>query len=186
MSVQIERRHFTVSEYHRMAEAGILTEDDRVELIDGEIIEMAPIGVRHAACVDKLADWFRERLGRAAIVRVQNPIRLDEHSEPEPDIALLRRREDFYSQSAPTPEDVLLIVEVGDSSVEYDRKLKVPLYARAGVVEVWLIDLTESLIEVYAQPVSGAYQVFKRLKYGDALAPQAFPDLHLEVAQILV
>ncbi|CDM65793.1 Uma2 family endonuclease [Pyrinomonas methylaliphatogenes] len=186
MSVQIERRHFTVSEYHRMATAGIFTEDDRVELIDGEIIEMAPIGVRHAACVAKLAEVFSRYLQSAAIIWVQNPVRLDERSEPEPDIALLRRREDFYSQSAPTPEDVLLIVEVGDSSVEYDRKLKVPLYARAGVVEVWLIDLTESLIEVYAQPVSGAYQVFKRLKYGDALAPQAFPDLHLEVAQILV
>ena len=184
MSVQIERRHFTVSEYHRMATAGIFTEDDRVELIGGEIIEMAPIGVRHAACVAKLAEVFSRYLQSAAIIWVQNPVRLDERSEPEPDIALLRRREDFYSQSAPTPNDVFLIVEVSDSSAEYDRKVKVPLYARAQVTEVWLVDLVEESVEVYAQPFGGGYLKFENLKRGDTLAPQAFPDLHLEVADL--
>jgi len=186
MSIQIERRHFTVHEYHRMVEAGILSEDDRVELIEGEIIEMAPIGRRHAACVDKLTELLKEKLGRAAIVRVQGPVRLNDQSEPEPDVALLRRREDFYAREMPGPADVLLIVEVADTSSRYDRAVKVPLYANAGIGEVWLVDLTAETIEVYAQPAGESYQSCKRLRRGDLLSPRAFPQAVLEVADLLV
>ena len=133
MSAQIERRYFTVSEYDRMIEAGILTKDDRVELIEGEIIKMAPINSRHAACVNRLNRLLNRKAGKVAIVSVQNPIHLGEYSEPEPDLALLRPRDDFYAQSHPKPKDMLLAVEVADSSAAKDRNLKVPLFARAGI-----------------------------------------------------
>src|SRR5918997_6720202 len=120
MSVQIARRHFTVDDFYRMLEAGILTEDDRVELIDGEIIEMSPIGSRHASCVMRLNAVLTKRLGDTAIVNVQNPLRLSTRSEPLPDCSLLKPREDFYSRAHPTPDDVLLVVEVADSSIGYD------------------------------------------------------------------
>jgi Uma2 family endonuclease len=130
MSVQIARHYFTADEFERMAERGVFLEDARLELVEGEIVEMSPIGKRRAACVDLLAELFRERLQRQVIVRVQNPIQLDDHSEPQPDLALLRRREDFYRDALPTPDDVLLVVEVADTSVEYDRQVKLPIYAR--------------------------------------------------------
>lgn len=134
MSIQIEKRYFKVGEYHRMGEAGVFSEDDRVELIAGEIVEMPPIGRRHAACVDRLTELFSGQPG--VIVRVQNPVRLDEFTEVRPNVALLRRREDFYSRSHPTPAGVLLVVEVADTSSAYDREVKLPLYARSGVPEV--------------------------------------------------
>jgi Uma2 family endonuclease len=127
-----------------MAEAGIFTEDDRVELIEGEVVAMSPIGPRHAACVRKLARLIRDRVSStAAIVDVQDPIRLSEHSEPLPDISILRPRDDFYADGHPGPEDVLVLLEVADASVMYDRNTKLPLYARAGIAEVWLVDLGE-------------------------------------------
>src|ERR671938_544657 len=141
MSVQVAKRCFSVDEYYRMGEAGILTEDDRVELIEGEIIEMSPIGSRHAACVNRLNTLLGRHLRQTAIVSVQNPIRLDAYSEPEPDVALLRPRADYYESGHPTPADALLIVEVADTSADYDRIIKLPLYAKAGIPEAWLVDL---------------------------------------------
>lgn len=132
MAVQVQRRLFTVSEYYRMAEAGILGEDDRVELLEGEIVQMAPIGSNHRGTVDFLANSLVSRLGARAIVRTQNPIRLDDFSEPQPDVALLHPRADFYRRSHPTPADVLLLVEVADSSVAFDRQVKLPLYCPSG------------------------------------------------------
>src|SRR5919106_6741536 len=117
MSVQVLRRRFTVDEYYRMAEAGILHEDDRVELIEGEIVEMAPIGSNHASHVDPLAQLLFERIGRRAIVRIQSPIHLGEYSEPQPDVTILRSRSDFYVSAHPSPADILLVVEVADTSV---------------------------------------------------------------------
>ena len=130
MAVELRRYRFTTTEYDRMAEAGVLGEDDRVELIEGEILEMSPMGRRHAACVDRLTRLLVRGVGDAAIVRVQNPIVLSDHNEPQPDLALLRPRVDFYTAEHPGPEDALLVVEVSDSSVEYDRQIKVPLYAQ--------------------------------------------------------
>lgn len=185
MSVQIAKRWFTVAEYYRMAEAGILTEGDRVELIEGEIIEMSPIGSHHAACVNRLNSLFSSQIAQGAIVSIQNPIRLDEYNEPEPDVALLKRRDDFYSERHPTPVDVLLVVEVADTSTAYDRGLKVPLYARADISEVWLVDLTKDVIEIYAQPVNGAYQISRQADRSESITSQTMPELTLTVDAIL-
>ena len=141
MAVQVVPRRFSVDEYHLMARAGILHKDDRVELLEGEIGEMAPSGSRRAACVDRLTRVLSEGLGRSAIVRVQGPIRLGEHSEPQPDITLLKPQDDFYADATPGPEAVLLLIEVSETTQEYDRQVKLPLYAKWGVPEVWLVDL---------------------------------------------
>ena len=185
MSVQIARRSFTVAEYYRMAEAGILSEDDRVELLDGEVIEMSPIGSRHAACVDRLNGFLNGVKGPRFIVRVQNPIRLDDHSEPQPDITLLRVRFDFYAAAHPTPADVMIVIEVADSSVELDRQVKLPLYAQAEVPEVWLANLPNDTVEFYAQPSNGAYQVAKVFRRGETVISQMVPDLQIGVDEIL-
>src|SRR5207247_3212709 len=149
MGMPLAHRRFTVDEYYRMAETGILAEDDRVELLDGEIVEMSPIGPRHAATVTRLDHLFNRLVGDRAIVRAQNPVRLDGYSEPEPDIALVTPRADFYRAEHPTPRDILLIVEVADTSLRYDRHTKLPGYARAGVPEAWLVDLTADRVERY-------------------------------------
>lgn len=185
MSVQIARRSFTVADYYRMAEAGILSEDDRVELLDGEVIEMSPIGSRHAACVDRLNRFLNGVKEPLFIVRVQNPIRLDDHSEPQPDITLLRARSDFYAEAHPTPADVLIVIEVSDSSVELDRQVKLPLYAQAEVPEVWLANLPDDTVEVYAQPLNGVYQMVKVFGSGETVISQMVPELRIGVDEIL-
>lgn len=185
MSVQLLRRCFTVEEYHRMAQAGILSEDDRVELIDGEIVEMTPIGSRHASSVNRLTQLFSERMQRRAIVSVQNPLRLGERSEPQPDLALLRPRPDFYARIHPGAEDVLLVVEVAETSGNVDRETKVPLYARAGIPEVWLVDLGGECIEIYREPRAQGYQEVRRVRRGERLALHTFPDLDLAVTDLL-
>jgi Uma2 family endonuclease len=185
MSVQVERRPFNVDDYYRMAEAGILTEDDRVELIEGEVIKMSPIGSRHAACVDRLNSLLSLFAGQTAIVRVQNPIRIDDYSEPQPDVSLLKPRADFYAESHPTPADILLVIEVADTSVEYDRHVKVPLYAQAGIPEVWLVNLSEDLIEIYTVAADGSYKNIRRVKRGESLSLQAIPDMTFSVDAVL-
>ena len=185
MVVSLLRRRFDVEDYHRMAEAGILGEDDRVELIEGEIIEMAAIGSRHAACVDRLTRLLACPVQERAIVRVQNPIRLGEHSEPEPDVTLLRPQPDFYASAHPTPPDVLLVVEVADTSMEYDREIKIPLYARAGVPEVWLVDLTGNVVELFSGPSGDAYRDVRRVAAGQTISPAALTDLTIPVDQVL-
>ena len=185
MSVQIERRWFSVSEYERMIEAGILSEDDRLELIEGDIVKMSPIGRSHAACVNRLNAFFNRLAGKDALVSVQNPVHLNDFSEPQPDVALLKPRGDFYSQSHPTPADVLLIVEVADTSVETDRTVKVPLYGRAMIAEVWLVDLSGEVIETYALPVNGAYQQLRQAKRGDTLTLESLSQVKLRVDDIL-
>src|SRR4051812_15552639 len=139
-AVQVTRHRFTVAEYERMGQIGIFSEDERVELVCGEVIEIPPIGERHAACVDFLTQLITLRLRRSAIVRVQSSILLDEHSQPQPDIAVLKRRDDFYRRAHPKPEDILLVIEVSDTTLEYDLKVKVPLYARAATPETWLVN----------------------------------------------
>ena len=185
MSVQVLKRLFTVEEYYRMAEANIFSEDDRVELLEGEIVQMTPIGKRHAGCVDRLNMLFSRHCGQVAIVRVQNPIGLDEHSEPQPDLALLKLRPDFYTESHPKPEEVLLLVEVGDVSASFDRQVKVPLYAKAGIREVWLMDLAGECLEVHLKPSIGGYEEIQQFRRGETISPLAFPDLKLNVSDIL-
>jgi Uma2 family endonuclease len=186
MSGHVARRAFTVAEFHRMAEAGIFSEDDRVELLDGEIVEMTPIGSRHAAAVKRLIDRFIPlQVAGRVILSVQDPLRLGEHSEPQPDVVLLKPRADFYAAAHPGPEDVVLLVEVAETSAAPDREVKVPLYARFGVPEVWLVDLAEARVEVYRQPSAGAYQQTQALARGDVVSPHAFSDLRMGVAEIL-
>ena len=185
MSVQFQKHYFNVDEYYRMAQAGIFSENDRVELIDGEIIEMSPIGSLHAGCVDVLNSLLAQKVGRAAIVRVQGPIRINEYSEPEPDIALLKLRGDFYRHSHPTPADVLLVIEVTDTSLEYDRTVKLPLYARAGIPEAWLVILPKHVIEVHTEPKNGEYQKVQRLKRGNTLVSSTIEGLSIKVDEIL-
>ena len=168
-----------------MARAGILREDDRVELLDGEILEMTPISSRHAACVNRLTQLFSDQVKKRVIVSVQNPLRLGERSEPQPDLALLRARADFYARTHPGPEDVLLVVEVAETSGPLDREIKVPFYARAGVPAVWLVDLAEDCIEVSQRPTAQGYQEVRRVGRGERLTPHPFPDIELAAEEIL-
>ena len=181
MPVQVLRHRFTVEEYHKMAQVGILGEDDRVELIEGEIVEMPPIGSRHAACVNRLNRLLSAKVGGRAIVSVQNPIHLSERSEPQPDLALLKPRPDFYAAAHPRPEDVLLMIEVAEASVDYDREVKMPLYAQAGIPEVWLVDLQGEFIEVHRRPSARGYGEVRQARRGERLAPEALPDPKLEL-----
>jgi Uma2 family endonuclease len=176
---------FTVEDYHRMAEAGILGRDDRVELIEGQIVEMPPIGSPHGGTVNALLYLFSKAVRDEAIVGVQNPVRLSDISEPEPDLMLLRPRPDFYRDSHPTPADVLLLVEVADTSAAYDRSVKLPLYARVGVPEYWLVDLERGVLEVYRSPAGDGYAEVQELGAGARVAPASLPDAELDVGEIL-
>lgn len=180
-----ERYLFTVEDYHRMAEVGILGEDDRVELIEGEIVAMSPIGLRHLSCVDRLNALLGAGLGRRAIVRVQGSIRLGGRSEPQPDVVLLKPRGDFYATSHATPEEMFCVIEVMDSSAAYDRGVKLALYARERVPEVWLVDLNEEQVEIYRGPASRVYTENQIRMRGQSVAPEAFPELVLGVDDIL-
>lgn len=178
------RYRLTTTAFHAMAEIGVFPEDARVELIDGELIEMPAIGSRHAAMVSRLVRWFIPRLGDRAIVSPQNPIVLGSYSQPQPDICLLRTRADFYSDQLPTPADVLLLIEVADSTLIYDRDNKLPLYARHGIAEVWLVDLQGSRLIAYREPGITGYGERLELQASTRLAPLAFSDLALGLADL--
>lgn len=180
----LTRRRFTVAEYHAMARAGILTEDDKVELLDGQIVEKMTINSPHAGCVNRLNRLFVQRLADRAVVQPQNPVELDDWSEPEPDIALLKSRDDFYAGRHPMASDALLIIEVADSSLARDRVVKVPLYARAGVPEVWIINLEGRRIERFREPSPDGYRDIRLIDEG-TLAPIEFPDLELGLDDLL-
>jgi Uma2 family endonuclease len=186
MAVALRRRRFTLDEYHRMGETGILGEDDRVELIEGEIIEMTPIGSRHAATVARIHQLFVRRLGDRAVVWSQNPLLLvRQQSEPEPDVMLLAPRADFYAGGLPEPPDVRLLVEVADSSLPYDRRTKLPLYARAGVAEAWLVDLQSSTLEIQREPRGATYRDIRVARADETFSPAVFPDLTLTRRDLL-
>ena len=184
MATQTRRRLFNVDEYYAMVEAGILAEDDRVELLDGEIIAMAPmIGSRHASCVDRLSEMLFEKLRRRATLRVQGPVRLDRSTEPQPDLLLLKRLD--YSDGHPEPEDVLLLIEVSDTTAGFDRNQKLLLYARSGIREVWIVDLPAQSVAIYSQPTGLEYGSSRVVGRDECLAPAAFGDALLPVSQIL-
>ena len=185
MSVQLIRHRFTVEEYHQMGQARVLRDDDRVELIAGEIVDMTPIGTRHMAAVNVLNGWLTIGCGARAIVQIQGPIRLGPDSEPQPDVTVLRARDDLYRTVRPGAADVLLLVEVSDTSLPYDRGVKLPLSARAGVGEAWIVDLEGAQVEVYREPAPDGYRRVETRGRGARLQPTAFPDLALAVADLL-
>jgi Uma2 family endonuclease len=184
MAIPFRRGLIAVDEFQRMAETGVFVRDARLELIRGEIVEMTPIGDPHALCVMLIGDAFAD-LRPTGIVNPQNPLRLPEQqSVPQPDIVLLRRRPDFRARP-PRVGDVLLLVEVSDSSLAYDRDVKIPLYAESGIPEAWLVDLNSKTVFVYRRPSTEGYQEVRQYRRGDAIALQAFPDVQFAVEEIL-
>ncbi len=183
--VERARRLFTRAEYHCMGDAGILKPTERVELIRGEIIEMSPIGPRHVAFVNNLTQLLVKRLAGRAIVSVQNPVALDDDTEPQPDLAILRRRRPVpYKESEPVAEDVLLLIEIGDTPLAYDRDIKLRLYAETGIPEYWVVDASAEVVEVHRGPAPGGYGETRRLTGGATVSPEAFPDIALPLAEI--
>jgi Uma2 family endonuclease len=181
----IRPHRFTVAEYHRMAEAGILNEDSRVELIRGQIIDMAPIGAPHLGMVNRLTRLLPAILADRGIVSVQNPVRLDDGSEPEPDIAILKPRADDYATATPRAADVLLVIEVADTSLDEDRAVKMPLYAESGIPECWIVNLVDRIVEVYRQPENATYRRVRRVVSGDVLEIGALSGASLPAAELL-
>ena len=185
MAAVPERWRFTVDAYQRLAAAGILTEDDRVELVDGEIVRMSPIGDRHMAAVNRCNRAFSRATGEGALVSVQNPVDLDPYNEPQPDLALLRPRDDDYARGKPGPPDLLLVVEVADTSLGYDRQTKLPRYAAAGVREAWLLDLEADALEAHREPRPDGYALIRRYRRGERVRPEALPAVALAVEDLL-
>ena len=185
MPVEVQKHLFTVREFHQMAEGGIFAEDDRVELLAGEIFEMTPIGSRHAGCVNALTNTLAAQLGSAVIVSVQNPVVLDDFSEPQPDLLILRPRADFYRDGHPTPDDVRIVIEVADSSEDFDRRAKLPRYAQAGIPEAWLIVLSEDAVDVFNDPSPDGYRAHRRFERGEQVTSPQFPALTVAVSELV-
>ena len=182
--VSLPRHRWTVADYHRMAEAGILTEDDRVELIDGESIEKSPISPARLLAVVALTRYLSGVVGPEVIVGINNPVRLSEHSEPEPNVSLVRW--DAPRDILPAPPDVLLVIEVADSPQDYDRGVKLPLYAAAGIPEVWLVDLVAEAIERHTEPHEGRYRQLLTVGRGASLTSAVLPDITIAVDDLLM
>ncbi len=179
------RRLFTVADYQQMAELHILDADERVELLAGEIFTMAPLGIRHSECVDQLTELLTDRRGDTFRVRVQSSLHLSQGSQPQPDLLLLRRRPAFYGKAAPTPADVLLLIEVSDTTLEHDRQVKLPLYAKEGIAEVWIVNLVSDILELYTQPVGSVYTMVQVARRGESVTATTVPGLVLRVDDIL-
>ena len=177
----LHRHHLSVEDYHRMGETGIIGSGTRVELIKGEIIDMTPIGTSHAAAVNRLTRLLDRTVRDAAIISVQNPVVLGSRSEPQPDIALLKPRADFYESAHPCAVDILLIIEVSDTSLRYDREIKVPLYAMHDIPEVWLLNVTDKQLIVFREPAENGYQDETHPGIADPLIPQRLPEIKLDL-----
>jgi len=184
MIAHAETRRFTAGEYHKLVDAGILEESDRVELLDGEIIVMAPIGRHHAKSVRRLNNRLVKLLGDLCLVDCQNAFDLDEFSEPQPDILLLRPEVD-QSENLPRPGDIFLAIEVADTTLRFDNTAKLAAYARGGIQEYWIVNLTDACVDIYRQPQDGRYGEHFRRRSGESVAPAAFPDRVLHVAEML-
>jgi Uma2 family endonuclease len=175
---------FSVEAYYRMAETGVIGPDARVELLDGEIIDMSPIGPLHGGVVNRLLRLFARLSSGRFLLTVQNPVRLDDYSEPQPDLMLLKPVPDDYTVRHPGPEDVFLLIEVAASSLAYDRGTKLPAYGRAGILEVWIVNLEDEAIEVYREPHLAGYASTTLLRPGETVRPLAFPDAAVDVAEL--
>lgn len=185
MRADVTKKLFTVDDYYRMADAGILTPQDRVELIEGEIVQMSPIGNRHAGCVNRITDLFTYLFRGKAIVTVQNPARLNQYNEPQPDIILAKPRADYYASRHPTSEDIFLMLEVSDTSLRYDRNVKVPIYARLGIPEVWIADIRNDQLLLFRDRAGDSYKTSLILNRKDSLSVNAFPDITFTVENLL-
>jgi Uma2 family endonuclease len=183
--MNLPKQSFTVTEYERMGETGVFPPEARLELIEGEIIEMSPIGSRHAACVERISGRLHEIAQRRFLVRTQNPIVTDDFSEPQPDISVLRFREDYYENAHPRPMDILLVIEVADTTITFDRRVKSSLYARAAIPEFLLFNLSDDQVEFFSRPESGTYQNTRVLKPGDRFESVVVPGLTLDIETIL-
>lgn len=184
MAVQTKHR-FSVKEYYRMAETGVLRPDARVELLDGRIIDMSPIGPFHGGLVKRLSRIFNLKAKGRWIVSTQDPVRLDDHSEPEPDVMLLKPVADDYTSRHPQPDDVFLLIEVSDTTLAFDRAEKLPAYGRTGIAEVWIVNLNNATIEVYREPNFTGYGSKTVLRAGSQVRPLAFPDATVDAAELL-
>jgi Uma2 family endonuclease len=184
MTLATERRAFSVSEYARMRETGILGEDDRVELLDGEIYQMSPLGPLQIALVNRLNRLLVQQIGNDAIVSVQGAIQLDDYSEPQPDIAVLHPRDDFYAHALARPEEILFLVEVADSSLAYDREQKLPRYAQASISEVWIIDVNQRVVEHYTHPLQGQYTHIVKILYRGSVQSSVVQQVSVTTDQI--
>jgi Uma2 family endonuclease len=185
MAIEISKRLFTVHDYHRMVDAGILSEDDRVELIRGEVIAMSPIGPRHSAAVLRANQALGRLVGDLAIVGVQGSIRLDEYDEPQPDLYLLRPKDDFYASGHAGPTDIFLIIEVADSSLEYDSTIKMNLYAETGVPEYWISNVRDDCLVAYSNPIKDTYGTAQQFLRGQTIAPKLLPGCKMLVDVLL-
>jgi Uma2 family endonuclease len=183
MTAQVERQLFTASDYHKMVDVGILKPTDRTELIRGQIIKMSPIRSLHASIVDILNESLVLLLHKKAKVRIQNPIRIGQYSEPEPDIVVVKYRKDSYRTRHPRPEDVLLVIEVADSSLHFDKEVKMPLYAEAGIPEYWVVNIPEKAVEIYRMPKDSTYQEKSSLGLSETAICDAI-DFKLKVVEL--
>jgi Uma2 family endonuclease len=181
VGVVAERRRFTVDEYHKLATAGVLSADDRVELVEGELIQLPPIGSLHAGLVARLDRTFQALASNDCAVWIRNPLSFPPASEPQPDVALLKPRVDGYLGALPTAMDVLLVIEVADTTVAHDRDVKIPLYARQGVAEAWLLDATERRLEIYRDPGPEGYRTLLRPDRDAVVAPLALPKVRVDI-----
>lgn len=184
MSVLTQHR-FSVKDYYRMAETGVLRPDARVELLDGKIIDMSPIGSPHAGTVKRLIRIFSKVDNERWTISAQDPLHLDDHSEPEPDVMLLKPTADDYVSRHPEPDEVFLLIEVSDVSLDYDREEKLPIYGRAGIQEVWIVNLNEAVVEIYHEPNFTGYGNKTVLRPGQQAKPLAFPDVAVDVTELL-
>lgn len=185
METEVVKKRFTVAEYYRMAEAGILGPDDRVELIDGEIIQMSPIGARHAGRVSRAMALFVTALRERATIGPGNPVQLSDWTEPEPDIVVFKPRSDFYETKKATAADVLLVLEVSDTSLRYDLEIKLPYFALAGIPEVWIEDVNGDIVHVFREPSGDAYATSLEFRRGDSISPLAFPDIRFSISDLV-
>ena len=181
----IERYRLTSAIFHEMVDKGILSEDIRLELIEGGLVTLSPPGAEDSGIVNQIAQTLIPQIEQRALFRIHGPIALDEFSEPQPDLALLVQRDDFYKHSLPRPADVALVIEVADSSLAYDRTIKMPLYARAGIPEAWIVNLIDRWIEVYRDPSAAGYTTLLKILSGKSIAPQAFDDVVVVVNDLL-
>ena len=179
------KHRFSVTEYHRMAEVGLLRPDARVELLDGQIIDMSPIGPFHGGVVNRLTRLFNRHAKDRWLVSTQNPVRLNDQSEPQPDVMLLQPSAGDYTTQHPAPEQVFLLIEVSDSTLSLDREEKLPAYGRAGIAEVWIINLTDQAIEVYREPHFTGYGTKTIFRQGQQVRPHTFSDLVVDVAELM-
>jgi Uma2 family endonuclease len=185
MATGVSRWRFTVDDYQQMARMGVLPEDGRIELIDGEILKMSPVGARHAAAMARANRALVRAVGELAIVLPQGSVRLDRFQMPQPDFSLLRPKADFYASGHAGPADILLAIEIADSSFTYDHDVKTPLYARVGIVEYWIADLNQDRLSVYAQPRDGRYRELQSRGPGERLAPRLLPRCVIDVDDLL-